>query len=189
MKKFALLLFCLLPFITFSQKKCEYSTNVSDSLGSYKATPDYIVHERNFGNTQATLFFSLINADGLPSLKVQLIQKSSDFIAAKCFDKNSRVILQLADGKVVTLIAIGNDTCAEAMQNAESKENNRVLTGYFLFMKDNFEALRNSPASILRIKYASETADYVLREELVSEIDRKTYQPGTYFVKYLHCID
>ncbi len=189
MKKIVLLLFCIHNLAVFSQKKCEYNANVNDTLGSYKATADYIIHERTFGNTQSTLFFSLINADGLPSLKVQLIQKSDGFIAAKCFDKNSKVILQLADGKIITLLGLDNPVCAESMQSGNPSENNRILTGYFLFMKDSMEPLKKSAVSILRIKYASETVDYILKSQLLSEIDKKTYYPDTYFIDYLKCID
>jgi hypothetical protein len=186
MKKLVFLLVLVQSLICEAQKDCEYSSNGTDDIGTYKATKDYIVHERNFGNTQATLFFSLINADGLPSLKVQIIQKSNDFIAAKCFDKNSKIILQLNDGKVVTLIALDNEVCAESIRSENA--NNRVLTGYFLFMKESFEALKSSSVSILRIKFTTETVDYVVKEELVSEIDGKTYLPATYFTNYLKCI-
>lgn len=186
MKKLVFLLAVVQSCICVAQKDCEYSANGTDDIGTYKATKDYIIHERNFGNTQATLFFSLINADGLPSLKVQLIQKSNDFIAAKCFDKSSKIILQLNDGKVISLVALDNEICAESIRS--EAVNNRVLTAYFLFMKDTFEALKNSSVSILRIKYTTETVDYVLKEELVSEIDTKTYQPATYFTNYLKCI-
>lgn len=187
-------IFLTLTLLTFgsvwAQKDCQYVSNVTDSIGVYKATPSYIVHERNFGDAQATVFFSLINADGLPSLKVQLIQKSKDFIPARCFDKNARVILQLADGKIVSLFALDSESCAESIRNGmEGGFNNRLLTGYFLFVKESMVALRNSPVQILRIKYSSETVDYVLKNELVSEIDQKTYQPDTYFVNYLKCID
>lgn len=181
-----MLLIGLQSFVGFSQKDCEFSTNVTDSLGTYKATRDYIVNERFFGNTQATIFFSLINAEGLPSLKVQLIQKSNDFIPAKCFDKNSKVFLQLNDGKVITLVGIGSEVCGESIRNGN--ENNRVLTGYFLFVKDTFDALKNSTISIMRIKYTTETVDYIMKNELVSEIDKKTYHPESYFVNYLKCI-
>lgn len=188
--KHSLLLFAIVFCLNgFSQKKCEYATNVNDSLGSYKSTPDFIVHERTLGNAQSTLFFSLIDADGLPSLKVQLIQKDNGFIAAKCFDKNSRVIVQLTNGKIVTLLPVGTEVCSEGMQNGEKDRSNRVLTGYFLFMKETIEVLKSAPISIMRIKYTSDTADYVIKSELVSEVDKKTYHPDSYFVDYLHCIN
>lgn len=173
-------------FSSTAQKNCDYSTNVTDSLGTYKSTKEYIIHERTFGNTQATVFFSLINADGLPSLKVQFIQKSNDFISAKCFDKSSKILFQLSDNKIITLIAIDNETCGEKINNENL--NNRVLTGYFLFMKDTFEALKSSPIAIMRIKYTAETVDYIVKNELLSEIDKKTYYPDAFFVNYLKCI-
>lgn len=186
MKKLFLFIISLQCFFAFAQKKCEYSTNVTDSIGTYKSTIDYIIHERKFGNSNATLFFSLINADGLPSLKVQLIQNSNDFISAKCFDKSSKIYFQLDDGKIITLVAIDNETCGETIRNEIG--NNRLLTGYFLFMETTFEALQNSKAIIMRIKYTTETVDYILKEELISEIDKKTYYPNSYFMNYLKCI-
>ena len=186
MKKIVLLIVCFNCCLSFAQKNCDYSTNVTDSLGTYKTTKDYIMHERTFGNTQATVFFSLVNADGLPSLKVQLIQKSNDFIPAKCFDKTSKVIFQLSDGKIITTIALDNEICGQSIKN--ENVNNRVLSGYFLFMKDTFEALKSAPIAIMRIKYTAETVDYIIKNELVSEIDKNTYYPDSYFVNYLKCI-
>ena len=186
MKKIFILIFAIQSFLSFAQKNCEYNTNVTDSLGTYKSTKEYIMHERTFGNTQATVFFSLVNADGLPTLKVQLIQKSNDFIPAKCFDKTSKVFLQLSDNKIITLIAIDSETCGEAVKN--ENVNNRILSGYFLFMKDTFETLKNAPITIMRIKYTTDTVDYIIKNELISEIDNQTYHPDTYFVDYLKCI-
>lgn len=186
MKKIILLLIAIQSYSCFAQKDCEYNTNVTDSIGTYKSTNEFIIYERTFGNSQTALFFSLINAEGLPSLKVQLIEKSTDFISAKCFDKNSKLYFQLNDGKVITLIAVDNEICGESLQN--EKVSNRVLTGYFLFMKDTFESLKNSPISLLRIKYGIETIDYIMKSELVSEIDKKTYTPENYFIDYLKCI-
>ena len=95
MKNLLFLVSILFSIPSFAQKECEYSTNIKDSLGTYKSTKDYIIHERVFGNNQTTIYFSLINADGLLSLNVQMVQKSPDFIAAKCFDKDSKIYIQL----------------------------------------------------------------------------------------------
>jgi len=183
----AVTLFLLLSLSTFAQKDCTYSTNVKDSLGSYKSTKDYVVYERVFGNNQTTIFFSLINADGLLSLNVQMVQKSKDFIPAKCFDKNSKIYFQLNNGKVVTLLGIDQESCGNAVRNEEV--NNRILGGYFLFMKDTFEELKKSPISFIRIKFTGETVDYITKSELVSEIDKNTYTPDQYFLDYLKCVE
>ena len=188
MKKLPSLLFIILFSASlFAQKNCEYSTDVKDSLGSYKSTKDYVIHERVFGNSQTSIFFSLINADGLFSLNMQMVQKSSDFIAAKCFNKNSRIYLQLTNGKVITFIGIEQETCGNSVYN--NNETSRILSGYFLFTKDSFEDLKQFPISIIRIKYSGETVDYIAKSELVSEVDKNTYNPDHFFMDYLKCIE
>jgi len=187
MKKIIAFIIFLFSINSFAQKDCAYSTNVNDSLGSYKSTKDYVVYERVFGNNQTTIFFSLINADGLLSLNVQMVQKSNDFIPAKCFDKNSKIYFQLNNGKVVTLLGIDQESCGNAVRNEEV--NNRILGGYFLFMKDTFEELKKSPISFIRIKFAGETVDYITKAELVSEIDKNTYTPDQFFLNFLKCVE
>mgnify|MGYP003607839801 FL=1 len=135
MKYLITLTFLLLTLITFSQKPCEYTTNVNDSIGSYKITPELLMSEKNFAGTSNYIFFSLAQTDGLPTLNVQLIQKSKDFIKANCFDKNSKIFLQLQNGKIVTLMHIDQERCGTLIHN-EKDYNNRVNTGIFMFMKD-----------------------------------------------------
>jgi len=140
MKKLLLLLLLFCSTYTFAQKDCDYSINTVDSIGTYKSTQDYVIHERIFGNSKTSIFFSLINADGLLSLNMQMVQKSPDFISAKCLDKNSKIYIQLTNGKVVTLLGIEQETCGNSIRN--NNENCRLLSGYFLFMKDSFEDLK-----------------------------------------------
>lgn len=187
MKIQLLLISMLISFTLFAQKECEFTTNIKDSLGLYKSTKEYLIHERVFGNSQSFIYFSLINADGLLSLNIEMIQKSNDFIPAKCFDKNSKIYIQLNNGKIVTLLGLDQEMCGNSVRN--NNQNNRVLSGYFLFMKNSFEDLKNSPISFIRIKFATETIDYIIKGELVSEIDKKTYNPDHFFLDYLKCIE
>lgn len=187
MKILLLTLFVFFSTFAIAQKDCEYSINTKDSLGTYKSTQDYVIHERIFGNNQTSLFFSLINADGLLSLNLQIVQKSTEFISAKCFDKNSKIYIQLTNGKVVTLLGIDQETCGNSIRN--NNETSRILSGYFLFMKDSFEDLKNNPVTFIRIKFAGETIDYVMKSELISEITKKTYNPDHFFMDYLKCIE
>ncbi|MBL7887366.1 MAG: hypothetical protein JNJ52_11495 [Flavobacterium sp.] len=187
MKKLFILLFLVQYSFIFAQKDCEFTTNVTDSLGTYKSTKEYIMHERFFGGSEKSLFFSLINNGEFPSLKVQLIQKNSDFIPVTCFDESSKVFVQLENGKIITLLGANQSDCGDSV--VVENKNCRILTGYFLFMKDTFEELKNSPISILRIKYGTETTDYIIKEELISEIDKINYQPSHYFIDYLKCVE
>ena len=187
MKKLLLTLFLFVSITSIAQKDCEYSSNVTDSIGTYKSTNDYLIHERIFGNSQTSIYCSLINVDGLISLNLQMIQISADFIPAKCFDKNSRIYIQLSSGKIITLLGMEQETCGNSVRT--NNETRRILTGYFLFMKENYEELKKSTISFIRIKFAGETVDYVTRSELVSEVDKKTYYPENFFINTLKCVE
>jgi len=187
MKQIITLTFFLFAFTAFAQKPCEYSTNVTDSIGTYKVTNEYLMSEKSFGGTFNYIFFSLAQTDGLPTLNLQLIQKSKDFIKANCFDKNSRVFLQLQNGKVVTLMHINQENCGTLIRN--DGFDNRVNTGIFMFMKDNYEELKKSPITMMRIKYLTATEDYIVKSEITSEMNGKVYNPDTYFIQNIRCVE
>ncbi|MDR7210581.1 hypothetical protein [Flavobacterium piscis] len=188
MKQLITLTFFLLTFVAFAQKPCEYSTNVNDSIGSYKVTNEYLVSEKNFGGTSNYVFFSLAETDGQPSLNLQLIQKSKGFIKANCFDKNSKIFLQLQNGKIVTLIQANQENCGTLIRDDKGFDN-RVNSGIFMFMKDNYEELKKSPITLMRIKYLTDNEDYIIKSELTSEMNGKVYHPDTYFIENIRCIE
>jgi hypothetical protein len=188
MKHTLILTFCLLSFTLFAQKPCEYSTNVNDSIGTYKSTTAYLISEKVFGGNSNYIFYSLVSTDGLPTLNVQLIQKSKDFVKANCFDKDSKIYLQLQNGKIITLMHIDQESCGSMVRDDKGFDN-RVKTGIFLFMKDNYEDLKKSPVSLMRIKYLTDVEDYVFKKEFTAELDGKIYLPETYFIDNLRCIE
>ena len=130
----------------------------------------------------------MILTDGMPTLNLQLIQKSKDFMKANCFDKNSKLFLQLNNGKIVTLLHIDRMDCGTSVRDNEGFDN-RILSGSFMFLKGSFEDLKSSPVNLMRIKYLTDIEDYILRKEFTSEMDNQVYQPETYFMNYLHCIE
>lgn len=172
----------------FAQKPCDYSANVNDSIGTYKSTKEYIVNEKNFGGNSSYIFYSLALTDGLPTLSVQIIQKSKDFLKANCFDKNSKLFLQLNNGKIITLIHIDQENCGTMIRD-EKGFDNRVNSGVFMFLKDSFHDLKSSPVSMMRIKYLTDTEDYVFKKEFKSELTNEIYNPETYFIDNLKCIE
>jgi len=188
MKQLITLTFFLLTLTLFAQKPCEYSTNVTDSIGTYKITNEYLMSEKNFGGSFSYVFFSLAQTDGLPTLNLQLIQKSKDFIKANCFDKNSKVFLQLQNGKIVTLMHIDQENCGTLIRDDKGFDN-RVNTGIFVFMKDSYDELKKYPVNIMRIKYLTNTEDYIVRNELTSEMNGKVYKPDTYFMENIRCVE
>ncbi len=171
---------------SFAQKPCEYTTDVTDSIGTYKSTKEYMIAEKNFAGTSSYIFFSLAVADGMPLLNVQLIQKSKGFMKANCFDKNSKLFLQLNNGKVVTLLHMDQENCGSMLRDDKGFDN-RLTPGTFMFMKDSFEELKKSPVSMMRIKYLTDTEDYVLKKQFTSELNNELYEPETYFIQNIDC--
>ncbi len=188
MKNQITLFLLLLTLTVFAQKSCDYSTNVKDSLGTYKVTRDYIMSEKHFGNSSSYIFFNLASTNGTPSLNLQLIQKSKDFITAKCFDKNSKLIVQLNNGKIVTFYHIEDENCGVLVRDDKGSDN-RITIGRFLFLKGSMEELKKSPIAVMRIKYLTGVEDYAISHTLISEMDGKTYEPDTYFMKNIQCIE
>jgi hypothetical protein len=178
----------LLSFNAFAQKPCDYSTNISDSIGDYKSTREYMISEKNFAGTSEYIFFSLALTDGLPTLNVQLIQKSKGFLKANCFDKNSKLFLQLNNGKIITFIHVDEESCGTMIRDDNSFDN-RLTIGNFMFMKGSMEELKSSPVSLMRIKYLTGTEDYVVKKEFTSELNNQLYEPETYFINNLRCIE
>ena len=188
MKYIFILFVCFLSLNLYAQKPCEYSTDVTDSIGSYKTTKEYLISEKIFAGNSNYIFYSLALTDGMPTLNVQVIQKSKEFIKANCFDKNSKIYLQLQNGKIVTLIHVNEDNCGTMIRDDKGFDN-RVQSGIFMFMKDNYNDLKTSPISMMRIKYLTGSEDYVFKKELTSELDGKLYEPETYFIKNIRCIE
>ena len=188
MKKAVLLILFLISSTLFAQKPCEYSANVTDSIGSYKSTKEHMIYEKIFAGNNNYIFYSLALTDGMPTLNINFIQKSKDFLKANCFDKNSKLFLQLNNGKIITLIHIDKESCGTLIRD-ENGFDNRVLTGTFMFMKGSFEELKSSPVNMMRIKYLIDIEDYVIKKEFQSELNNQVFQPETYFINYLHCIE
>lgn len=188
MKKLFVTLFILLNLTLFAQKPCEIDANVTDSIGSYKTTKQYLIYERSFAGNSTDIYFSLVNSDGMVSLDVQFLQKSSDFIKANCLDANSKIYLQLSNGKIVTLRSVGFENCGTLVKD-QNNRNNRIMSGSFAFVNENFEDLKNTTVTFMRVKYATETIDYPFKTEFVSEVDQNKYEPENYFINYIKCIE
>lgn len=188
MKNFVLSLFLLLNLSVFAQKPCEIDTNVTDSLGTYKLLKQAIIFERSFAGNSTNFFFALSKNNGVLGLETQILLRSSNFIKANCFDLNSRIYLQLNNGKIVTLLYNGNETCGTLLRN-DKNLNSRIMSGSFLFSKENYDALKESPVTFMRVKYSGETIDYPFKTTFISELDKKVYQPENYFIDYLKCIE
>jgi hypothetical protein len=188
MKNLLITLFLLLNFVALAQKPCEIDTDVTDSLGTYKSTKQYMIFERSFAGNSTNIFFALSVNNGVFGVESQILQRSNEFIKANCFDSSSRIYLQLNNGKIVTLLYTGNDTCGTLLRD-EKNGNNRILGGTFAIAKENYEELKISPVTFMRVKFAGETIDYPFKTEFISEMNKNKYEPENYFINYLKCIE
>ena len=188
MKFLFTLAFILFTVALFAQKNCEYSANVTDSIGTYKSTKEYMIAEKNFGGTSDYFFFSLALTDNIPTLTLQQIQKSKEFLKANCFDKTSKLYLQLANGKIVTLHHIDQENCGTLLRDDKGFDN-RVNSGTFFIIRNDFEDLKQSPVTMIRLKYATNTEDFVLKKEFTSELNSQVYYPERYFINFIRCIE
>ncbi len=188
MKHLIVAIFLFVNCVVFAQKPCEIDANISDSIGTYKSTKQYVIFERSFAGNSTNIFFSLTNTNGTLGADVQILQRSQDFIKAICFDVSSKIYLQLQNGKIVMLIYNGKDDCGTYLRD-DTNGNNRILSGSFLFSRENYEDLKNSSVTFMRIKFSSDNIDYPFRSGFVSELDKKIYEPEFYFINYLKCIE
>lgn len=189
MKKIVFIIL-LFPLFTSAQRNdCIYEVEKKTDSTSLKVLPEVLIDEKIFGNTNEYLFFSLLNTDGVPMLELQLLQKSKDFIPTKCINKTSKIILQLKNGKIVSLLANLEESCSVLNYDEKEKNNIRVLTGYFFFGKTNYEELKNSPIMLMRIQFSGDSKDYVLKSELNSETLKTKSNPDRIFIDYIKCIE
>jgi hypothetical protein len=187
MRKILLLLNLFFSVLIFGQKPCEYSSEVNDSIGTYKSTKDVMVYEQIFGANERYLFLSLQNINGTPFLNVQWIRKSNQFIPALCLSSSTKLHLQLDNGKVVSLMYGDNENCGSMLKDNNGKTT-RILSGNFLFLKGTIEDLENSKVTMLRLAMGAESKDFIFRDELNSELLKTISNPNAFFMNYLKCV-
>jgi hypothetical protein len=188
MKTQITLFFLLFSTFLLAQKPCDYSVNVTDSIGTLKETKSKLMYEQVFGNKSTLVFMSLLSNDGTPILKLQQIVKSKDFISPRCLDANSRIFFQLTNGKVYSLIYGQEAKCDDLLYNEKEQLNSRFLDASFLFVKDDFEDLKKYPILVMRIRFSGETIDYVVQNEINSEVLKEKSNPNQFFINDFNCI-
>lgn len=185
--------FIILLLISFSlsgqTKKCEYDVEEKTDSTSIKILKEQLFTEKVFGSRKEFIQATLLNNNGIPTLGLQIIEKNTIFIPTKCINKNSKVVLQLENGKIITLLSANEEVCSALNYINEEKANVRILNAYFFFTKHNYEELKKSPVSLMRIQFSGEKQDYIIQKELKSELLNDTFYPNRLFMDYLECIE
>ncbi|HUH52289.1 MAG TPA: hypothetical protein VLZ11_09320 [Flavobacterium sp.] len=189
MKRLLIALFFVSMYAT-AQKPCVYDYEISNDSTYYKETQKILIYESEFGKKSNYAFISLVNDSGYPMLNIQRVQKSDSFIETECLDKDSRIFLQLTNGRIYTLAHLDQEVCSARYPDMGNNLNIRVLNTSFFFMKDDLEDLKKYPVSILRIRYGlGDQTTYVMEKELVSKNLNTNSNPATIFMDYYKCIE
>lgn len=183
-------LLLIIGLISVAQNKdCVYDFEEKTDSTNLKIIAPRIIHEKIFGNTTEIIQFELINQNNIPIVKLQQIQKSTEFIPLSCINSKSKIYLQLQNGSIVTLISVTEDACGVYNYLAETKSNIRVVDSYFAFTATKYEDLKESPISLMRIQFADGAKDYVIKDKHTSELQKEEVEPSKIFIDYLHCIE
>lgn len=187
---FKIAAFLLITNLSFSQvKACDFEIDVATDTSSTRVLKDKIIDESIFGNTTSFLTFKLFEVDGLLGVNFQYLQKSKDILSPICIDKNTKIFLDLSNGKQVKMInSTEIETCNELQYDAVNKNNVRVLNGIFYFSPENFQDLKTEKVYLIKIAANTGDVNFVIKPELNSEIYNEKSTPDTYFIDYLKCL-
>ena len=182
--------FLLFANLSFSQvKACDFEIDVATDTSSTRVLKDKIIDESIFGNTTSFLTFKLFEVDGLLGVNFQYLQKSKEILTPICIDKNTKIFLELSNGKQVKMInSTEVETCNELQYDAVNKNNVRVLTGNFYFSPENFQDLKTEKVYLIKITANTGDVNFVIKPELNSEIYKTKSTPDTYFIENLKCL-
>ncbi len=190
MRVFLLFILLFSGISLYAQKPCEYDFEVKNDSINFRETKKQLIYEREIGKKTNYAFVSLINDNGYIMLNFQKIQKSDTFIETECFDKESRIFLQLSNGKIYTLIHMDKEVCSARYPDVDNKLNIRVLNTFFYFTKDDFEDLKKYPVNIMQIRYgANDKTTYVMEKQIVSKNLNVTSHPESIFLNNYYCVE
>jgi len=186
-----LLFFLLISCVVTAQNTCEFDFEIKNDSIDYRETKKHLIYERIFGKKTNYAFVSLLNDGGYLMMNFQKVQKSDSFIETECFDKETRIYLQLTNGRIYTLLHIDRDVCSVRVPDIESKALHiRSLNTSFFFMEDDYQDLKKYPVALLQIRFSTgEKSSYVMEKELVSKNLEVTSHPERIFIDYYSCIE
>ena len=187
---FKLTVLLILTNLSFAQDKaCEFEIDIVTDTSSTRVLKDKIIDESVFGNTTSFLTCKLFEVDGILGVNFQYLQKSKDFLSPICMDKNTKIFLELSNGKQVKLVnSTDLETCNELQYDAINKNNLRVLSGFFYFTPENFIDLKTEKVYLIKIAANTGDVNFVVKPELNSEIYKTKSTPDTYFIDNLKCL-
>lgn len=185
-----IIVFFFISLFASAQKPCEFDLEIKNDSISFREIKKHLIYEKEFAQKSEYAFISLVNDSGYVMLNFQRVQKSDSFIETQCFDKDTKMYLELTNGKTYTLIHLDKDICSSRISDLENKSNIRFLDTSFFFTQDNYEDIKKFPVFILHIQLPTgEKISYILEKELISKNLGITSNPDTYFMNYYKCVE
>lgn len=186
-----ILFICLIVTIntTAQTKDCNIDYEIKNDTTDFKKIMEYLFVEKSYPNSIESVYLSLIKSDGLSLIQLQYLQKDSNFISASCVDQKSMITFQLLNGTIVNFRHANTDYCNNLSYDPEQKANIRILSTYFQIQKDDFKRLKESPISVMQIRFQNSTKTFEVESKIESKVVQETYSPNTYFMQNLHCIE
>ena len=115
MKNLIALILFLSSFTLFAQKPCEYSSNVNDSIGTYKTTKEYKILK---GLKKENLRDNMTNTELILNMLAEASTKDiSQAVNPKTFDESKVIAKQ------------GGNVAKVALKELEAKTGKKVATG------------------------------------------------------------
>lgn len=188
MKYLSLLLIALFSHSLLGQTQdCELDFEIQNDSVQIKRFKEHLIYEMDMGKKTESLFFSLLQAEQVPLLEMQYLLKSPDFIPVNCLDTRSLISIQLLNGTVVSLRHANQDACSSFVYDAPAKNNIRILTSYFRLTDTDIAKLKQSPVSMIQIRFATEQKTFNVKNQLYSQVVNQQYHPATYLKDFLIC--
>lgn len=189
MKQLITLLFLAFISVGHAQEtKCELDFEIDNDSVQLKRFKEHLLYEMDMGKKRESLFFSLIESEGIPLLEVQYLLRSPDFIPTQCFNDKSLISIQLLNGQVISLRHVAEESCSTFVYDAPEKTNIRILSSYFRILDNDVVKLQQAPISLIQIRFSIEQKTFVVKNELNSSIVNQSYRPASFFQENLACL-
>lgn len=176
------------PLLLIGQNTpCDLDYEIQNDSVQVKRYHQTLIYELDMGKNGESLFANLIEIGDTPLLEIQYIQKSTDFIPLLCFDRRSMLSIQLLNGTVVSLRHFNTDICSNFIYDKDQK-NIRVINSYFKLEPKDFDILKASKISMIRIRFLTDIKTYSIKNELYSNSHATSFEPALFFQKSIPCL-
>lgn len=187
---YSLLIALVVSFSANAQnKECQIDYEIKNDTINFVKTKEVMLYEKDFAKTTKSVFMSVLKSDEMYFVDLQYLQKNPDFIPITCINYKSLVSIKLLSGRIVNCYYVGDEKCDNLLYDNQEKNNIRILTGTFILRKEDVPFLKESPITTMQIRFAGRSEQFIIREEIDSNITNENSKPSRFFIDSLKCIE